>query len=84
MNISLLREIAEEFNSVICNYQLINTEAFTADDLMHTDNIVINRSGNNKLAGLLLNNYFPQNSQPAYHHYTYVKALTSINQNQST
>jgi hypothetical protein len=83
MDIARLKQIAQEFNTAVNQYQLCFPEAFTFEDLMNTDNVVTNRSGNNKLTCLFLNNFFPQNDQPEYHHFTTIETLKSIVKSQS-
>jgi hypothetical protein len=45
---------------------------------MNTDNIVTNRLRNNKLIRLFLNNFFQQNDQSEYHHFTPIDVIKSI------
>jgi hypothetical protein len=83
MDIPLLTAIAEEFNAAQHSNNVRHKEYLKFDDFMNTENIVMNKLGHSRITNLLLQNYFPQNNQPEYHHFTNFDALQSIIRNRN-
>jgi hypothetical protein len=78
MDIHLLKNIAQEFNSAIARHNVTHPTTFSFRDLLNGNEVVTNPPGNRKLSGLFLDNYFPQDVLSEYHHFTTIETLESI------
>ena len=81
MNIPLLKKLVTGFNSCLKQpkYQRLPfKENLSINDLMDSEQVIINRSGNSRLSQLFFRNYIPQSRKRVYHHFTSLAAFKGI------